>query len=308
LCTSTPTATLTVSLSGTNAGPVSFTLTTSGSFYVQAVYAGDANNNAASSACASGSLTVGKASPTVSATLPSSTITVGDATWGSATIVGGYKLGGTVSYEYIAGSACPGSGSKTVGSPVTVSNGAVPKSDSLGFDSVGLYGLYAIYSGDQNNLASVSSCQTLTVVPVLSPIPPITITAGSTVRFTVNATDPDTSQVVTLTPSNLPPGATFSTAQSYTDGTTSSTFTWTPSSSLSPGDYNVTFTAAVGSVKTTTQAIIHVVEPLKSSPLPLASYSIFGLVGFAAVLTVAVLLRRFRSPRKVSRTQSRSGT
>jgi hypothetical protein len=116
------------------------------------------------------------------------------------------------------------------------------------------------------------------------------------VRFIVNATDG--SKTVTLTASGLPPGATFSSTQSFAGGA-SSIFSWTPSDSQAPGNYNVTFTAQdAQGVSTVSQLTIHV-SPLNRSPsLPILSYSVFGIVGFLAVVAVALVLRRVQSPRR----------
>jgi hypothetical protein len=137
----------------------------------------------------------------------------------------------------------------------------------------------------------------LTVTPILSAPASLTVTDGSTLHFTVNATDPDTNQQVILSQVVLPSGATFPPAQSYT-GTASSIFSWTPSTSLAPGDYNATFTATAGGVSTSYEVTIHVVASAKAAPLPIVSYSIFGIVGFLAVTGVALLLRRFQNPRR----------
>ena len=59
-----------------------------------------------------------------------------------------------------------------------------------------------------------------------------------------------------------------------------------------------TFTAAAGGVSTSSQVTIHVIALNKTAPLPIVSYSIFGIVGFLAVLAVALLLRRYQNPRR----------
>jgi len=148
-------------------------------------------------------------------------------------------------------------------------------------------------------MGATAPCEPLTVIspPALSIPGAQTVTAGSTVRFTVNATDG--LKTVTLIPSGLPPGATFVSTQSFTGGT-SSLFQWTPSDAQAPGDYNVTFTAVAGSVSTRSEVTIHVLAPVKAAPLPIVSYSIIGLIGFIAIISVAFLLRRFQNPRRRS--------
>jgi hypothetical protein len=43
---------------------------------------------------------------------------------------------------------------------------------------------------------------------------------------------------------------------------------------------------------------IHVSPVSKASPLPILSYSVFGIVGFLAVVAVTLVLRRLQSPRR----------
>jgi hypothetical protein len=101
---------------------------------------------------------------------------------------------------------------------------------------------------------------------------------------------------VTLTASNLPAGATFSSTQSFAGGT-SSVFSWTPSDAQAPGVYNVIFTARDNQgVSTVSQMTIHVSAVSRAPPLPILSYSLFGIVGFLAVVVVALVLRRAQTP------------
>ena len=69
VCTGTPLFTTSPSVSGTSvgSGPLG-PLTTAGTYYVQAVYSGDANNVGNSSPCGSEIVTVGKVAPTVATT------------------------------------------------------------------------------------------------------------------------------------------------------------------------------------------------------------------------------------------------
>jgi len=270
------------------------TFNTAGNYSWSVAYSGDVNNLPASSPCES--LTVKATTPTIVLSLSADTINVGGSVTISSTLAGGYHASGSVTYGYVSGSTCTGVGSKQIGS-ASVANGVVSGLPPHIFPSAGLYEVFASYGGDQNNVAKTSNCVQLTVTPILSTPSSMTVTAGSTVQFTVNATDPDQSQVVTLTPGGLPSGASFSSVQSYA-GESSSKFTWTPSSSLAPGDYNVTFTAAAGGVSTSSQVTIRVLALNKTAPLPIVSYSIFGIVGFLAVLGVALLLRRYQNPRR----------
>ena len=268
-------------------------LNSAGLFSWTAVYSGDVNNSGATSTCEP--LTVNRANPTLNATLSVASITAGDSATASATLTSGFQAGGTATYEFFTTSTCTGTPT-IVGIPVPVSNGTIPRSSSHAFATPGSYYWYIIYGGDTNNTEANSQCILLTVLspPVLSVPGTLTVTAGSTIRFFVNATDG--SKTVTLTASNLPPGATFSSTQSFTGGTTS-VFTWTPSNGQPPGDYNVTFTAQdTQGASTASQVTIHVSAVSKTPPLPLVSYSIFGVVGFLVIIGAALLLRRVQNP------------
>ncbi|HEV2120421.1 MAG TPA: hypothetical protein VGS11_10010 [Candidatus Bathyarchaeia archaeon] len=132
----------------------------SGTYGFEASYSGDANNNPIVSSCSS--LTVNKASPTITTSLSQTTIPVGSSVTDSVTMTGGYQPSGTVAYSYFTGSSCTGTAT-SVGSPVTVTNGVVPGSSSQGFNSAGSYGWNAAYSGDANNNPITSACEPLTV-------------------------------------------------------------------------------------------------------------------------------------------------
>jgi len=158
----------------------------------------------------------------------------------------------------------------------------------------------ATYQGDpDHNTSAVHGTAKILNPPELSVPGPQTVAAGSTVRFIVNATDG--SKTVTLTASGLPPGATFSSTQSFAGGT-SSIFQWTPPDAQAPGDYNVTFTARdTQGASTISQVTIHVNPVSKAPPLPIISYSIFGVLGFFAIVGAALLIRRLQAPKRMSK-------
>jgi hypothetical protein len=245
-------------------------------------------------------LTVKKASPTVAATLSSSSITAGGSVTDSATLTGGYQAGASVTYEFFLGPTCTGTPT-ILGSPVGVTNGSVPNSASQKFGTAGSYSWTASYSGDNNNNPAVSNCQTLTVVapPTLSVPGPQSVGAGSTIRFIVSATGAGGCNGVTLSPSGaLPAGATFGSTQCFATSA-SSVFSWTPTDSQAPGDYTVTFAATDANHSvTTSQVTIHVSPVNKAAPLPILTYSVFGIVGFSAVVAVALVLRRIQITRR----------
>jgi hypothetical protein len=117
------------------------------------------------------------------------------------------------------------------------------------------------------------------------------ITAGSTLRFSVNVTDDDPSRTVTLTASGLPAGATFNTALG--SGTFSGVFSWTPSDSAASHDYNVTFTADDGhGGHAESHMTIHVAAKSQAAPLFSASqYWFLGLAGFGVAVMSPLLIR-----------------
>ena len=73
--------------------------------------------------------------------------------------------------------------------------------------------------------------------PVIAAISGQTVEEGESLTVTITATDPDNSDVVTLTATNLPGGATFTPS---TNG--QATFSWTPGAGTA-GTYQVTITA-----------------------------------------------------------------
>jgi hypothetical protein len=152
------------------------TMSTVGTYYWDAVYSGDGGNNGATSPCET--LTVTKASPTIAAALSATPVTAGTSVTDSATLSAdsGSNTGGTVKYYWYTSSSCT-TGSTLV-STVTVTGGTVPNSASVQFNTVGTFYWNAVYSGDSNNNAVTSSCQTLTVNKA-SPTLTSTFTAAS---------------------------------------------------------------------------------------------------------------------------------
>ena len=129
-----------------------------GTYYWQAVYSGDAQNAGATSLCQSGRLVIGQQSPTLSVSLSETSGTTGDTVHASATLSGaGTGAGGTVTYTAYSDSACTtsfaGAGTKTV------TNGVVPDSNGIQFNTAGSYYWQAAYSGDAGNSSANSSCQ-----------------------------------------------------------------------------------------------------------------------------------------------------
>jgi hypothetical protein len=98
-----------------------------------------------------------KLSPTIATTLSAETITVGGTVHDSATLTGATaNAGGTVTYTVYTDNACT-QGGQSAGTK-TVTNGVVPDSDPVTFNTAGDYYWQAVYSGDANNDSATSLC------------------------------------------------------------------------------------------------------------------------------------------------------
>ena len=128
-----------------------------GTFFWQAVYSGDANNNPATSACTSEQLVVAPNSPTITTTLSETTANIGDFVHDSATLNGATaNAGGSVTYTVYTNNQCS-QGAQSAGVK-TVTNGIVPDSNAIQFNSAGTFFWQAVYSGDANNNPATSAC------------------------------------------------------------------------------------------------------------------------------------------------------
>ncbi len=132
------------------------TFNSAGTFFWQAVYSGDANNNPATSDCTSEKLVV-KTKPTISTSLSASPVNIGDSVHDSATLTGATAdAGGTVTYTVYTDNTCT-QNPRDAGTK-TVTNGNVPDSNTLTFDHAGTFFWQAVYSGDANNNGATSDC------------------------------------------------------------------------------------------------------------------------------------------------------
>src|SRR5262249_29485033 len=128
------------------------------------VYSGDANNNGATSACQSETLTVGKNSPSIATTLSATTANIGDTVHDSATLTGATgNAGGTVTYTVYTDNTCTASFAS--GGTKNVTNALVPGSHGVQLTHPARRSCDLVYSGDANNNGATSACQseTLTV-------------------------------------------------------------------------------------------------------------------------------------------------
>jgi hypothetical protein len=95
--------------------------------------------------------------PAITTSLSDSTVNVGDSVHDSATLTGATAdAGGTVTYTVYSDSTCTqnpvDAGTKTV------TNGNVPDSNDVTFNTAGTFFWQAVYSGDANNNGATSDC------------------------------------------------------------------------------------------------------------------------------------------------------
>ena len=230
--------------------PVTFNA--AGNYYWQAVYSGDANNTGATSVCTSEHLVVNKAGPSIATTLSAESITVGGTVHDSAALTGTTtNAGGTVTYTVYSNDTCTDNpqdaGTKTV------SNGVIPDSDPITFNSAGDYYWQAVYSGDANNTGATSLCTSehlvvvkkttaMTTVQNLIPnddanLSGATGTAGGTVNFELfSPADADCSETPAYTQTvNVSGPGTYSTTNTTFIASSEGTWRWNVSYS---GDAN----------------------------------------------------------------------
>ncbi len=98
-----------------------------------------------------------KVQPSISTTLSASSVEVGSTVHDSATLSGATSdAGGTVTYTVYTDSAC--SLNALSAGVVSVTNGVVPDSDGITFNTAGDFYWQAVYSGDANNKSATSDC------------------------------------------------------------------------------------------------------------------------------------------------------
>ena len=142
---------------GTPADSNGLAFNAAGTFYWQAVYSGDANNNGATSPCKSEILTIGKNTPSISTSLSETTGSIGDSVNDSSALSGATSdAGGTVTYTVYSNDTCT-TGARDAGTK-TVTGGVPADSNGLVFSAAGTYYWQAVYSGDANNAGATSPC------------------------------------------------------------------------------------------------------------------------------------------------------
>lgn len=240
-------STLTATVSGNGTYPSgNFTTTTPGTYSWTASYSGDANNNPApTTACGSETVTVSKASPSLS-TKPSASVPVGGTISDTATLAGGYNATGTVTFNlYAPGDSTCQSSIKTVTDTVT-GNGSYG-SGTVQANTPGVYNWTASYSGDTNNNTASSGCgsETVTVTPQTLTGRAYGLAASATAAglqlLTVNPT-PDTGSVSTTKAETVAPACVVSLSGLINSSTlcASVTTSLNPSKSVAQASINST--------------------------------------------------------------------
>jgi len=100
---------------------------------------------------------IGKNHPSIATLLSTSAASIGDTVNDSASLTGATNdAGGTVTYTVYTDSSCTAN-ARAAGTK-TVTNGVVPNSNGLVFNSAGAFYWQAVYSGDANNQSATSPC------------------------------------------------------------------------------------------------------------------------------------------------------
>src|SRR2546426_4216234 len=129
-----------------------------GTFYWQAVYNGDAQNQGSTSTCTSETVTV-KNAPSISPALSATNVTTGTSVHDSSTLTNATSTaGGTVTYTVYSNDTCAtffaSGGTKNVTSGPVV----VPDSDNVAMSQAGTFYWQAFYNCDAQNQNATSTC------------------------------------------------------------------------------------------------------------------------------------------------------
>jgi hypothetical protein len=155
---SSPSGTVTPSNGTYASGP--FTPAQAGAYRWTATYSGDATNAAETTSCTAGVSTIAPAKPSISAHLLPTAITLGEGVGDSATLSGGFKAGGTITFSLFGPANTTCSGSPALTSTASVSGDGTYSSAQLVPSKPGDYRFVVSYSGDASNTATTASCGT----------------------------------------------------------------------------------------------------------------------------------------------------
>ena len=180
---------------------------TAGNYAFNARYvAGDDANHEDSAVSDCEPFMIDKAAPTIATTLSSDHVVIGASVHDSAKLTGaGPNAGGAVTYTVFDNNTCTVNANTRDAGTVSVTNGNVPDSNALLFNTAGDFYWQAAYSGDANNLAATSPCISEHLV-VDHPAIAITKTpatqavdSGGTANFTITVTNTGTVALANVT-------------------------------------------------------------------------------------------------------------
>jgi hypothetical protein len=120
------------------------------------------------------------ASPTIATALSATTVNTGTAVHDSAILSGATAdAGGTVTYTVYDNNTCTSNANDQSAGTKTVTNGVVPDSDAVTFNTAGTFYWQAAYSGDAHNDAAKSVCTSEVLVVKTNPMIATTLSATS---------------------------------------------------------------------------------------------------------------------------------
>jgi uncharacterized repeat protein (TIGR01451 family) len=290
-----------VSGDGEYTTPKGIRIKTEGTFYWVASFTGDANNKPFTSGCNDEPVAVagGVSTPTIATVLSSATGNTGATVHDSATLTNATaNAGGTVTYTVYSDTNCKTSVAD--GGTVNVTNGSVPNSSDVTFNTPGTYYWQASYSGDANNAPATSTCtdEQLVISPLIdlavtkvgSPNP---VEVGNNITWTIVVTNngPDTATGVTIS-DPMPAGNTFVSATpsqgSCTGGAILQCSLGTIAAGASVTITLVTTPSAVGTVTNTVTVVGNEAETNTANNTATASVVVNQLTPPATVFCVAV--------------------
>ena len=259
---------------GTYTTPTGFTLPTTGTvigtYQWHASYSGDGSNSPVSeSNAANEQVTVSAASPTISTTPNPTTVNLGGTLQDTASLAGGYRPTGSITFRLYAPGVNPAVGPVAYTETVSGVNGNGSYHTTVGFvsNATGVWHWVATYGGDPNNntVASGSLDEPVTIpqqadLALAKTVSNPTPNVGNTISYTVTLTDkgPDAATNVRVT-DLLPAGVTFVSAAPSQGTYVAGTGVWTVGTVNvgSPQTLVIQATIASASQSTNTATISH---------------------------------------------------
>jgi hypothetical protein len=192
-CTGTAVFTDTETVSGSGATSAPFTPSQPGTYHWTASYSGDPGNNPATTNCGAESVTITKASPTLSTSPslggPAGTTAVTD----TATLTGGSAPGGSIEFQLYGPSATADCTGTAVFTDTESVSGSGATSAPFTPPQPGIYHWTASYSGDPGNNPAATNCgdESVTITkasPALATSPSPGVPPGMAVTDTATLT------------------------------------------------------------------------------------------------------------------------